>query len=65
MANLFLGGGQEGGRRAGTENVLHIVGAGADMAPATRHPLPGARYRRRMPHTGRAAATRLCCATHF
>lgn len=32
FAKLMHGGGQEGGRRAGTENVLHVVGLGAAAA---------------------------------
>ncbi|KAL3145998.1 hypothetical protein ABBQ38_015358 [Trebouxia sp. C0009 RCD-2024] len=36
LSNFFLGGGQEAGRRAGTENVLGIVGLGAAAEIVTK-----------------------------
>jgi cysteine desulfurase len=36
FSKLFHGGGQESGRRAGTENVMHVVGLGAACALVTK-----------------------------
>jgi len=56
---FLRGGGQEGGRRAGTENILHIVGIGAAAALARRE---GPELRRHMQSLRDRLQARLCAA---